>query len=59
MTKNKVWFITGAGRGIGVNITKAALSAGHKVVATGHNTDSFAMAGLDVAEQMPAVFSFH
>ncbi len=37
---NKVWFITGAGRGMGVDITKAALAAGHKVVATGRNTDS-------------------
>ncbi len=36
---NKVWLITGAGRGMGVDITKAALSAGHKVVATGRNID--------------------
>ena len=40
MDNNKVWLITGAGRGMGVNITKAALAAGHKVVATGRNTDS-------------------
>ena len=44
MDKNKVWFITGAGRGMGVDITKAALAAGHKVVATGRNTDSVAKA---------------
>ena len=31
MNKNKVWLITGAGRGMGVDITKAALKAGHKV----------------------------
>jgi NAD(P)-dependent dehydrogenase (short-subunit alcohol dehydrogenase family) len=37
---NKVWFITGAGRGMGVDITKAALVAGHKVVATGRNRDN-------------------
>jgi NAD(P)-dependent dehydrogenase (short-subunit alcohol dehydrogenase family) len=30
----KVWFITGAGRGLGVNIAKAALAAGHAVIAT-------------------------
>jgi NAD(P)-dependent dehydrogenase (short-subunit alcohol dehydrogenase family) len=30
----KVWFITGAGRGLGVDIAKAALAAGHAVVAT-------------------------
>jgi NAD(P)-dependent dehydrogenase (short-subunit alcohol dehydrogenase family) len=41
---NKVWFITGAGRGMGVDITKAALAAGHRVVATGRNTDSVAKA---------------
>lgn len=37
MNNNKVWFITGAGRGMGVDITKSALEAGHKVVATGRN----------------------
>ena len=36
---NKVWFITGAGRGMGVDIAKAALAAGDKVVATGRDTD--------------------
>ena len=40
MDNNKVWFITGAGRGMGVDITKAALEAGHKVVATGRNTNN-------------------
>ncbi len=44
MSNNKVWFITGAGRGMGVDITKAALAAGHKVAATGRNTDSVAKA---------------
>jgi len=29
-----VWFITGAARGMGVDLTKAALDAGHRVVAT-------------------------
>lgn len=37
MTDRKVWFITGAGRGLGVNIAKAALAAGHAVVATGRD----------------------
>jgi NAD(P)-dependent dehydrogenase (short-subunit alcohol dehydrogenase family) len=41
---SKVWFITGAGRGMGVDITKAALKASHKVVATGRNTESVAKA---------------
>ena len=40
MTDNKVWFITGAGRGMGVDIAKAALAAGNAVVATGRNPDT-------------------
>ncbi len=44
MSEQKVWFITGAGRGMGIDITKAALAAGHKVVATGRNPDSVAQA---------------
>jgi len=36
---SKVWFITGAGRGMGSDIARAALDAGHKVVATGRNTE--------------------
>src|SRR4051812_1173079 len=39
MTDNKVWFITGAGRGLGTDIAKAALAAGHAVVATGRTPD--------------------
>lgn len=34
MSGNNVWFITGAARGMGVDIAKAALQAGHSVVAT-------------------------
>jgi NAD(P)-dependent dehydrogenase (short-subunit alcohol dehydrogenase family) len=37
MTEKKVWFVTGAGRGLGVDIASAALAAGHAVVATGRN----------------------
>jgi NAD(P)-dependent dehydrogenase (short-subunit alcohol dehydrogenase family) len=33
----KVWFITGAGRGLGIDIAQAALAAGHSVVATGRD----------------------
>jgi NAD(P)-dependent dehydrogenase (short-subunit alcohol dehydrogenase family) len=40
MTDRKVWFITGAGRGMGVDIAKAALAAGNAVVATGRNPDA-------------------
>ncbi|MBM7694753.1 NAD(P)-dependent dehydrogenase (short-subunit alcohol dehydrogenase family) [Peribacillus deserti] len=43
MTYNKkVWFITGAGRGMGVDFAKAALAAGYQVVATGRNTGKIA-----------------
>jgi NAD(P)-dependent dehydrogenase (short-subunit alcohol dehydrogenase family) len=34
MTDNKTWFITGSARGMGVDIAKAALAAGNRVVAT-------------------------
>jgi NAD(P)-dependent dehydrogenase (short-subunit alcohol dehydrogenase family) len=37
--QDQVWLITGAGRGLGVDLTKSALAAGFKVVATGRNTD--------------------
>lgn len=44
MNNKKVWFITGAGRGMGLDIARAALAAGYKVVATGRNTDKLAKA---------------
>jgi len=37
MTEKKTWIITGAGRGMGVEFAKAALAAGHNVVASGRN----------------------
>ncbi|HEX8606495.1 MAG TPA: SDR family NAD(P)-dependent oxidoreductase [Pseudoduganella sp.] len=37
MTSRKVWFITGASRGLGLDIAKSALAAGHAVVATGRD----------------------
>jgi NAD(P)-dependent dehydrogenase (short-subunit alcohol dehydrogenase family) len=39
MTDKKVWLITGAGRGMGVDIAKAALAAGNAVVASGRNPE--------------------
>jgi NAD(P)-dependent dehydrogenase (short-subunit alcohol dehydrogenase family) len=44
MKESKVWFITGASSGIGLEIAKAALAAGYKVVATGRNTDKVSKA---------------
>jgi len=46
---SKVWFITGAGSGIGTGIAKAALRAGDRVVATGRNLDKVRNAFHDVA----------
>jgi NAD(P)-dependent dehydrogenase (short-subunit alcohol dehydrogenase family) len=44
MTDKKVWFITGASRGMGVEFAKAALASGHAVVATGRNPEVVAKA---------------
>ncbi|HEY0509158.1 MAG TPA: SDR family oxidoreductase [Blastococcus sp.] len=40
----KVWLVTGAGRGMGVDLAQAALTAGHAVVATGRNPERVAAA---------------
>jgi len=40
----RVWLITGAGRGRGADFAKAALAAGHAVVATGRNSDAVSRA---------------
>ena len=37
MKDRQVWLITGAGRGLGADIARAALAAGHAVVATGRD----------------------
>ena len=43
-TDTKTWIITGAGRGMGVDIANAALAAGYNVVATGRNPSAVAEA---------------
>lgn len=48
---SKVWFITGAGSGIGAGVAKAALRAGDRVVATGRNLDKVRNALRDVASE--------
>jgi NAD(P)-dependent dehydrogenase (short-subunit alcohol dehydrogenase family) len=40
MAGKRVWFITGAGRGMGVDIAQTALAGGHAVVATGRNIEA-------------------
>src|SRR5881296_4236656 len=44
MTNRKIWFITGASRGMGVDFVKAALAAGHAVVGTARDPDAVAKA---------------
>src|SRR6266516_3641656 len=44
MTNKKIWFITGASRGMSVDFVKAALADGHAVVATGRDPDAVAKA---------------
>jgi NAD(P)-dependent dehydrogenase (short-subunit alcohol dehydrogenase family) len=50
----QVWMITGAGRGLGADIAKAALAAGHAVVATARNAQSVTKA-LGERDQLLAV----
>jgi NAD(P)-dependent dehydrogenase (short-subunit alcohol dehydrogenase family) len=40
MSEGKVWVVTGAGTGMGLELTKAALGAGDAVAATGRNPDT-------------------
>jgi NAD(P)-dependent dehydrogenase (short-subunit alcohol dehydrogenase family) len=62
---SKVWFVTGAGSGIGAGAVKSALKAGDRVVATGRNldklrkalgdeTENLAFVQLDVADETQA-----
>jgi NAD(P)-dependent dehydrogenase (short-subunit alcohol dehydrogenase family) len=44
MSERRVWFITGAGSGLGTAFAKAALDAGNDVLATGRNPDAVAKA---------------
>jgi NAD(P)-dependent dehydrogenase (short-subunit alcohol dehydrogenase family) len=41
---SRVWFVTGAGRGMGTDIGRAALDSAYNVVATGRNTDTVVQA---------------
>lgn len=62
MKTQKTWFITGASRGLGLEITKAVLAAGNKVVATVRskpeviaselNNDNLYVISLDVTDEI-------
>ena len=54
MSEKQVWFITGAGRGMGVDFAKAALAAGHAVVATGRRPETV-LAAVGDAEDLLVV----
>ena len=43
-TNKRTWLVTGAGRGLGADIVKAALAAGHRIVATRRNSAKLAQA---------------
>jgi NAD(P)-dependent dehydrogenase (short-subunit alcohol dehydrogenase family) len=46
-----IWFITGAGSGIGTGTAKAALRAGDRAVATGRNLEKVRKAYPDIASE--------
>ena len=48
---SKVWFITGAGSGIGSGTAKAALRSGDRVVATGRNFEKVRNVYPDVVQE--------
>ena len=69
MTDKKIWFVTGAGRGLGIDIAQKALAAGHAVVATGRKADRVLQAigahdnllavSLDVTDPDAAIAAAH
>lgn len=75
MAEKQVWLVTGASRGLGLDIARTALKAGHTVIAGYRNkakTPAFAeiealggtwlqleMAGDDVESQVQSVIALH
>jgi NAD(P)-dependent dehydrogenase (short-subunit alcohol dehydrogenase family) len=51
---NKVYFITGAGRGMGIDFVRAALAAGHRVIATARQPEAITKA-VGIHEHLLAV----
>ncbi|BCP54332.1 short-chain dehydrogenase/reductase [Kaistia sp. 32K] len=52
---SKIWFVTGATRGIGAEIVKAALAAGDSVVATGRNPAGIVAAHAGAGDRLLAL----
>lgn len=55
MTNTKVWLVTGASSGIGLEIAKAALAAGNKVIATGRNAEKVTKAFGELSDNLLVV----
>ncbi len=53
MSNKKVWFVTGASRGMGVDFVRAALAAGHAVVASGRDTERVSKASGQSDDLLP------
>ncbi|NUT37033.1 MAG: SDR family NAD(P)-dependent oxidoreductase [Hamadaea sp.] len=52
---NKVWFITGASRGLGAEIVRAALARGHRVAATARDAEAVRKAYPDAPQNLLAL----
>ncbi len=55
MSKQKVWFVTGASRGLGLEIVKEALESGDKVVATVRNSPEKLVSRLGNSDNLSVV----
>ena len=54
MTTQKVWFVTGASKGLGLSLVKQLLNSGHSVAATSRNIDYLRQAvGVTTANFLP------
>ncbi|HMC46134.1 MAG TPA: SDR family NAD(P)-dependent oxidoreductase, partial [Caballeronia sp.] len=52
---SSVWFITGSSRGIGYELAKAVLAAGHRLVATARRPEDLAALVAQYCERVRAV----
>lgn len=50
VSPKKIWFITGASSGLGLNMALSALRAGHRVIGTGRNIEKASSEHLDFAQ---------
>lgn len=50
ISPKKIWFITGASSGLGLNMALSALRAGHRVIGTGRNIEKASSQNLEFAQ---------